>query len=164
MSRPAMISALFLAFAACADAPTSPAVDVAPDFGATTTMAHFAFGPAPAAGIILCTQEAVSGWTARKGHTALTVNNKGFRLNYHSQYQLELVGTTGRRYNGHGVTNQNLLVAPGSDYYIRVRNKLIAQGEDGGDDDFFFTQVIRLHVTPNGDVQQSISETKIECR
>ena len=76
----------------------------------------------------------------------------------------DLVGTTGRKYTGRGVTNESFDLAPGEDYFLRVRNRLIAQGEDGGDDDFFFIQVIRFHVTPNGDIQQDFSELSFECK
>lgn len=128
-------------------------------------LVQFEGGPFYAAGVISCTGEFAEGEQSYKGHYKYTfLKDGGIRYNYHYQYQLDLVGTSGRKYNGQGVTNENWKLFPGEIIYVRTHNKLIAQGEDGGDDDFHFYETFRLQVMPDGTLKKLDSDIKIECR
>lgn len=125
---------------------------------------QFELGPWPVIGVIQCTNESISGTLAEKGHITTTANNNTVHVRIKFISKVELEGVSGRKYTGRGESNESFQLAPGTDYQMRVRYRLIAQGEDGGDDDFFYTQTIRFHLTPNGDVQQDLGETSVECR
>lgn len=126
---------------------------------------HFEGGPFYTSGTINCTGEFAEGEQSYKGHYHYTfLKDGGVRYNYHYQYQLDLVGTSGRKYNGHGVSNENWKLFPGEIINVRVHNKLIAQGEDGGDDDFHYYYNFRLQVMPDGTLQKLDESISFECR
>ena len=150
----------------CDDAVTSPtAIEVlASRSGATTNHTRFSTGPTPVVGSIVCTGEAITGERTSKGHYQSTANPRGRRVSYHSQYQLRLVGVTGRRYTGQGTFNQTFHLSPGEVFHARTHNKLIAQGEDGDGDDFHAYLTYRFQLTPDGELQHSIWAQRFECR